>query len=121
MLLLGSELKLKVALALNYYVHFSAAGSYTNEDSFLGRARFASEGGGPNEDRPDPPPANQMINWLLKYYVTALPGGCSSLRTQQVPRGPPPQAVASRKQCAWAKDAYVCAKQEGQPATAGGA
>ena len=31
--------------------------------------------GGPNEDRPDPPPANQMINWLFKYYVTALPGG----------------------------------------------
>ena len=23
----------------------------------LGRARFASEGGGPNEDRPDPPPS----------------------------------------------------------------
>ena len=40
-----------------------------------GRARFASEGGGPNEDRPDPPPANQMMNWLFKYYVTALPGG----------------------------------------------
>ena len=40
-----------------------------------GRARFASEGGGPNEDRPDPPPANQMIKWLFKYYVTALPGG----------------------------------------------
>ena len=22
-----------------------------------------------------PPPANQMMNWLFKYYVTALPGG----------------------------------------------
>ena len=41
----------------------------------MGRARFASEEGAPNEDRPDPPPANQMMNWLFKYYVTALPGG----------------------------------------------
>ena len=33
------------------------------------------EKGAPNEDRPDPPPANQMMNWPFKYYVTALPGG----------------------------------------------
>ena len=52
----------------------------------LGRTRFASEEGGPNEDRTDPPPANHMSNWLFNYYVTALrwgsappPGKCGVL------------------------------------------
>ena len=42
--------------------------------SGAGALRF--RGGGPKrgQARP-PPPANQMMNWLFKYYVTALPGG----------------------------------------------
>ena len=41
----------------------------------IGRARFASEGGAQTRTGQTPPPANQMMNWLFKYYVTALPGG----------------------------------------------
>ena len=39
-----------------------------------GRASLP-RGGAQTRTGQTPPPANQMMNWLFKYYVTALPGG----------------------------------------------
>ena len=42
------------------------------ETARAGALRFRGGAAAPNQDRPDPPPANQMVNWLFKCYVTAL-------------------------------------------------
>ena len=60
------------------FLWVTVASSERKQSPALGRARFASEEGAPNEDRTDPPPANHMLNWLFKYYVTALCWGSAT-------------------------------------------